>query len=52
MGEAENRGAMAPRDRIYRDSAMALSTKRGREFAEWMDTPLEIRCLPETAERS
>jgi hypothetical protein len=47
MGEAENCGAMAPRDPIYRDSAMV-----GDEQLSWMHDLLTIRCLPETAERS
>lgn len=41
-----------PTDPIYRDSAEVLSALRGAVWASWMHTLLEIRCLPETAERS
>lgn len=41
-----------PTDPIYRDSAMALQGMRGVEAQAWLATLLEIRCLPETAERS
>jgi hypothetical protein len=41
-----------PTDPIYRDSADVLGAMRGAEWSSWMRTLLEIRCLPETAERS
>jgi hypothetical protein len=52
MDKAENSGAMAPRDPIYRDSALAIEWMWGDEKLSWMHTLLEIRCLDETAERS
>jgi hypothetical protein len=41
-----------PTDPINHDSVTALEALTHDEFLSWMHTLLEIRCLPETAERS
>lgn len=40
-----------PTDPIYRDSAMALEAMPGSESVSWLSTLLDIKLLPETAER-